>query len=173
MTLNEDLLNLLTLHGIDTTKYTETMLSSLILEAKSLINTSYVYDSQESDYVDSFYGNKYLTDNYPLKEVTSLLVNGEEVTPRKVTHNGIIYFEGYISGTLEVEYVVGLDNSDFENTVLPICLYIAKDNEGKNVASISEGDVSISYHTNGNSATMIDTLITNIRNKYGARVRLL
>lgn len=172
MTLIEDLQDLLTLHGIDTSKYTPTMLNALILEAKTLIGADYVYDSQYTDYKDTFHGTRYMTEKYPVKEVTSITVNDEEIIPRKITHNGIIYFDGYITGGLEVEYIVGLDDNDYEKTILPICLYIAKQNEGQNVSSVQEGDVNVSYDTGSNQA-MIDTLINNIRGKYGARVRLL
>lgn len=172
MTMIEDLQNLLTLHGIDTSKYTEAMLSSLVLEAKTLIDAEYVYDSQQEDYVPDFQGQMYMTEKYPLKTVTGITIDGVEVVPRKIKHSGIIYFDTYISGTLEVEYIVGLNEDDYTDTILPICLYIAKDNEGKNVASITEGDVTISYDR-GSNQTVINSLIEGIRRKYGARVRFI
>lgn len=172
MTLHDDLLSLLELHGIDTTQYTESKLNALILEAKTLINTEYITDSQEEDFVLKFTGKAYMTEKYPLKQVNTITVDGVPVTPLKTRSSGIIYFDEYVTGKLEVNYIVGLTDTDYSETVLPICLYIAKDAEGQNISSISEGDVSVSYAA-GSSATMIDNLVSEIRSKYGARVRLL
>lgn len=172
MTIYDDLRNLLSLHGIDTTDYDENKLNALLLESKLIINAPFTTDTVHKDYKQHFLGDKYLTESYPLKEVVSVKIGEEEVIPEHVSSNGIIYFEKQVSGKLLVEYIVGLTSQDYQDTVLPICVYLAKDIAGQNVSSISEGDVSVSYAA-GSSATMIDNLVSEIRSKYGARVRLL
>ena len=172
MTIYDDLRSLLTLHGIDTTQYTDDKLDALILEAKLLINTDYTSDTCHQDYVQNHSGTMYMTEYYPVKEVTRITLNDEEIIPLKTRYTGLIYFNTHLQGTLQVEYVCGLTEQDYTDTILPICLCIAKDKDGQNISSISEGDVTVGYTGNSNVA-MIDTLIANIRSKYGARVRLI
>ena len=172
MSIYDDLRSIMELNGIDTSKYTDSMLDALILQAKGLINAPYTTDSQHNDFVKKYDGTQYMTESYPLKEVTKIRINHEPVTPLKVRSSGIIYFDKTLHGVLEVDYIVGLTEIDYKDYLLPICAHLANDVEGNNMASISEGDVSVSYDT-GSSNAMIDSLVSNLRSKYGARVRFL
>lgn len=173
MTLYDDIRNSLQAHGVTTT-YTDQQLAQLVSEAKSLVNSPITGTSQETDYVPDFTGNTYLTDYYPvIRGSVTLLVNGENVTPRRVTPDGRIYLPNGMIGELECTYTTGLDTTTLNSYLVPIVVGMITGNENQNLASISEGDVSISYRSEGSTSADLDQLVANLRGLYGARVRLL
>lgn len=173
MSMVDDLRNMLIAHGIDGEKYTDTMLESIITEARLLVDEPYMFDTESEDYTPDFCDDIYMTEDYPvIPESLHFVVDGEEVTPRKVTSEGIVYLPGRVSGELTCTYTVGLGSDDIQQYMLPICVSIVKDSEGQNVAGVTEGDVSTTYYMNyGNTdTTSIDSLVMKIRNKYSGRV---
>lgn len=167
----ETLRNLLEAHGLPhtTDEISDTTLESLILEAKLLVNEPYMFDNITEDYEPDFSGETYMTEDYPVHpETVSLCIDDEAVAPERVTKDGIIYLDHVHHGKLECTYTVGLDDADVENYLLPIVVYLVKDREGKNVSSIQEGDINISYDTTSNA--QISMLIERLTNKYSGRV---
>ena len=156
----------------------DSVLEAFISEAKMLINEPFCNDTTYNDYVEGFTGKKYVTDYYPLKaDCLEVTFNDIDISEhiKKITEEGIIYFDKQFNhGTLDVTYVVGLSSEDIENYIIPITLYLIRDKTGRNVSSITEGDVSISYNNStGGTAMQIDTLINNLKDKYCARLCLL
>ena len=178
MNVIQTLQEMLDAHGI--TKYDDDpeTLNTFLLEAKLMVGASFVFDQEYNDYKENFNGNKYALDYYPLKSSGSLTVlcNDVNITGniRKISEEGIIYFKKTFTGTLDVTYTVGLTDDDLTEYILPITLYLVKDNEGQNISSVTEGDVSISYNNStGSTSTQIDALVANLRDKYSARMCLL
>jgi hypothetical protein len=86
---------------------------------------------------------------------------------------GVVYFPEKQCGRLLVQYTVGLGTEDMEKYILPITVHLIMEKEGKNISSISEGDISISYDTNNTLNAQVTTLIQELKNKYSGRVCLL
>ena len=164
MSILEDLRGMLTAYQLNN-DYSDETLESFILESKLLVGEGFMFDSVEEDYVPDFYDDVYMTDMYPVKDVT-IYLGDEQVTPKRVGSEGIIYLPKRVHGDLTVHYTVGLPDDDVTTYLLPICLQLIKQKEGQNLASISEGDVSISYDT-GNSS---QALVNQLKNKYTGRV---
>lgn len=161
-----------------TTTYTDEQLEAIIQEALLLVNAPYTTDTTYNDYIHEYDASTYITQYYPLKSIKVLqcTLNEENINDYIVhaTRDGIIYFDRHLRGRLEVTYTVGLDDEDINNYILPIALYLVKDLEGKNINSIQEGDVTVQYNNLSSSTSAgIDALVANLRNRYGARVRLI
>ena len=161
-----------------TTNYTDEQLESLIQQSLLLVNAPYTTDTTYNDYIHEYDASTYITQYYPIKNVLDIecTLDGTAINEYIVhaTRDGIIYFDRSLRGRLEVTYTVGLDNTDINNYILPIALYLVKDLEGKNINSIQEGDVTVQYQNmNTSTSAGIDALIANLRSRYGARVRLI
>lgn len=173
MELLTELKQILNGQGIDPTKYTDEQLQGLILQAKTLINREWATDKTYTDYNRKYNGDIITTDYYPLKTIETITINDEEVTPDYYTDDGIIYLPKQYNGTLKCDYTVGLTDDDYINCILPMTTNLILDQQtDKNIASINEGDVSISYN-NTTTANTNDALIENIRNKYAAKIRMI
>lgn len=166
----------LQLRGIDDTAYTDEQLQLLISQATAYIGEDFVNPTTHEDYLRHYEGTRYMTDYYPV-DVSScvVLVDGEEVTPHKITEEGIIYFENHIQGELLCTYVQAIDETAIEQALFGVIGYMIADTTGGNMKSINEGDISITYDTDNNLSTssQISHLIESLRNKYKARVRLI
>lgn len=177
MTEITDLRALLEVYGIDDTEYTDTQLEIILNQAKTYIGKEFVEGSTHEDYLRIYEGSVYMTNYYPIDvETVEIIVEGVEVTPRKITHEGIIYFEDVLHGELSCSYTQELSDEDIESTVLPLAMYLIRDqNGGGTMSSIHEGDLQISYDTTTSLSTnaQIHHLVQSLRDKYKARVRLL
>jgi hypothetical protein len=65
------------------------------------------------------------------------------------------------------------DADIIEQYIVLVAVQLLKAGAGKNLASINEGDVSISYNTAGADAASLDRLVSDLHGMYGARVQLL
>ena len=160
-------------HGI-TKEYTNAQLDSFILEAKLLVDMPFMMNSVYEDYEAKYRGKVYYTHEYPiLTNSVQLTIDGKRVPILNINNEGRIIFDKKHRGTLECKYTVGLSDDDINNYLIPIVVCLIEDAEGGNISSITEGDVSLSYDTTGYSNRTLDSLVNGLRNKYGARVRLV
>ena len=175
MSMLDDLRSLLIAHGIDATGYTDSMLESFIFEAKVLVDAPFMFDTVHEDYNPQFRGDVFMTDNYPVidDEVLRVTIDDLVVTPEHITHEGIIYLDKTYQGKLKCTYNVGLSDDDIQSYLLPICTNMIQIKEGLNPASISEGDVSISYDSNNSYGTQVSQLVQALKNKYSGRVAFI
>ena len=172
MTFTDKLNNLLKIYGIEK-EYNEEQVELLVSQAFSLIDRDFTEDSVKRELLPEFTGTVHTTDYYPIKKDENLCIklNDKEIEPFTVSKNGIIYFSKKISGKLDITYTVGLDESDMEKYILPMILELVKNANGLNYSSIHEGDISISK--NEDTVMKLDSLVQNIRNRYGARIKLM
>lgn len=170
MTTIETIKELLELNNINTEQYTTKIINLLISHAKQLCQVNREFTA--TDYENTFNNEIYITQDYPIKDPAAVEVklNNKKITPHKITSEGVIYFKNIQNGELEVTYNVGLPDEDIQEYIIPIVVELAKNMEGKNLASISEGGVSLSYDNTGNTQTSLDQLITTLKNKYQHRV---
>ena len=167
----ETLRELLKAHGLPNTQeeISDEELEAWILEAKLLINEPYMFTNITEDYDPEFGDEIYMTEDYPIiPDTVSLSIDDTAIAPERVTNDGIIYLEKPMHGKLSCTYTVGLCDADVENYLLPIVVYMVKDNEGRNVSSIQEGDLNVSYDATSNM--QISNLIDRLVNKYNGRV---
>lgn len=166
---------LLTANGITTT-YTDQELDAFLLEAKLLIGEDWVFPHQYKDYVHKWDGDTYVLDYYPVLTGETVTVKVNDVTREdiidKVTSEGIVYFKHSINGSLEITYTVGLPDEDVVEYLLPITVAVVEDILGRNVASVTEGDVSVSYSSTS-TKSQTESLIGALREKYCARLCVL
>jgi len=175
MSMYDNLRELLKVHGV-TKEYTDNQLDMFILEAKLLIDAPFINNNQYEEYIPDFNDDIYCTNEYPLiTDSVELSVDNQVVTPEHITADGLIYLDHVYQGTLRCNYVTGLNEDEINTDLLPVVACLIEEKEGMNIASVSEGDINISYNTsNGYTSNTLDTLIQQIRDKYsGARVRLI
>lgn len=177
MTIVEDLRQLLVANGIDDTQYTDEELTIFIDTAKTVIGLEYTESIAHEDYVEKIQCRKYMTNYYPIApDSVCVLVDGEEVTAKKITKEGIIYFYEIIDGEFSCTYLQAIDTDLIDYATRLLSLYTIQEKEGTGaVSSIAEGDISISYDTNSSASNSnrVARIVDSIRSKYKARVRLL
>ncbi len=172
----DELRALLQLYKIDDTMYTDDDLMLMITQARACIGTEFVEATEHEDYVHDFCGNRYITHYYPVVvDGVRITIDDERVFPDKITTEGIIYFENECRGKLSCTYVQDFSSDDITNVILPLAMYMIRDQNGGNTRSINEGDISITYDNDSQISTgnMIASLVQKLQNKYKARVRLL
>ena len=169
----ETIKELLELNHIDTEPYTTETINILINQAKQLCQLD--KETTTTDYEHTFNNQIYITQNYPIKDTTQVetRINNKKITPHKITPEGIIYFKNTQNGELEITYPVGLPEEDIQQYIIPIVIELIKNIENKNLASISEGGISLTYNTANNTQTSLDQLINTLKNKYHHRVAFI
>lgn len=164
-----------TILSANNTECTEEQITAFIEKAKALINLPILTPQRYTDYQKEFEGDEYITKHYPLIEYTlTIKVNDNIITPDYVDYNtGIIYLDRTYNGTLTAIYTVGISEDEVEADLIPIVVTLIQQDTGQNLASITEGDVSISYKTsnNGVDETSLDSLISKFRSKYDTLIR--
>ncbi len=170
----EDIQEILEANGIT---YTTTQIQAFYNEALKLVNIPLLTPTSETDYQHEFQGDTYLTKFCPLLNGTvNLTIDNKKVTPVYVeTNSGIIHLPREYSGTLRCTYTCGVPSEEVLADLTPIILSLILTGEGKSVASISEGDVSVSYNggLGSGDTTSLDALVKNVRNKYDCMVRVI
>lgn len=162
---------------IITEEYTDNQLAGMIQQAVTLIGEDYITGRVEVDYDYNFTGNLYSTAEYPVEpEGVTVTLDDQDITTsvKSVTREGVIQFTGEQNGVLRVEYTVGLTSDVSEGFVNLATLYLIRGNTSMgDVASINEGDVSVSYNTSTSTRNSLDSVISEIHNQFGARVRMI
>ncbi len=176
MTIDEDIQAILESQGITASNE---QITATISQAKHLVGMEYFLPTSRNEFVPDFDDNVYITDFYPvIADSLVLKLNNVSVTPRHINYDeGIIYLDTDHIGTLEADYQYGYSDDELNSGLLPLVVELFKHNNNYNLASMTEGDVSVSYavnsNTNGAGVNTIDTLVNNIREMYDARVKLL
>lgn len=174
MTLLEELKKILEANGI--TEYTDEQLNAFIDKAKVLVNIPNLTPHEEYDIVRDFEGDVYVTSYYPIidDESLTLLIDDKPITPQLVNYEkGIIFLHNDYEGILTCSYKAGIAEEEINKDLLPIVAQLVQEGAGRNVSSITEGDVTVSYNiTNtGVDETSLDALIRNFRAKYDTMIR--
>ncbi len=170
MTLVADVQELLSNTGITVTSdYINAMLSNIM----RIIGDCTEPQAYE-DYTPYFTGEVIICKSYPIldTEDITVVIDDVAVTPKHVDYqNGIIYLnQSYTDSTLECSYTVGYTATEIQADLVPILVQAIKDNNGGNLASINEGDVSVSYNTTGTLSLQLDNLIAGFKAKYAGCV---
>ena len=115
-----------------------------------------------------------LVDNYPIKGINELKINGEIIEDFVVVEDeGTIYLNRNYSGMLYLEYMWALPKKDYEPLLDLMLEYELDDSFTKDASSISEKNVSVSYDTNQGKGARIQSMIQDLRNKYSCVVVMI
>lgn len=173
----EQLRETLNVYGVDDSQYTDEQLEVFITQAKELVGSEYVEKVEHEDYVEDICCKRYMTNYYPVVvDSVVVLVDGVEVTPHKITEDGIIYFDEIVEGEFSCTYNQGISEGEVSSAIVTLSMYLIRDKTGQGtLSSIQEGDLKVTYATDNilSAGNRISQLVNNIRNKYKARVRLL
>ena len=127
-------------------------------------------------------GNNLLLNFYPIVEVSEVKVNNKVLDEDSYivdSNIGVIYFNSNIclKGFVEVSYSSGLPYFIVKSIITPLVtdmiIYSITNNSDGDISSIKEGDVSINYDNSTTLGNRINARITDLINRYSARLRML
>lgn len=124
----------------------------------------------------NFQGSEILLSHYPLKEIKELKIDGETMDLDDVIileDEGTVHLPREYSGDLYVEYTYGLPENEFIPIVDLMMEYELDDDWKKDVSSVKEINVSVSYDTSLSKGATIQNLINDLRNRYNCLVRMI
>lgn len=133
-------------------------------------------------YINNFSSDVIFLDYYPVISIQKLTIDDKELDSNDyniVLKEGIIYFNHIFKGKIELEYLAGFTqqefNSNIQSLLYDIILYTFQkaDNQFGEISSITEGNVSISYNSNTSLYTQINNKINSLKNKYHCRCVML
>ena len=135
-------------------------------------------------------GNTILLDYYPVQEITTFRIDGNEMeeiitnddtSPYSYILNndaGIIYLDKkYLNSSYIVEYQSGLSEEEIQTSIMPLIIdmiiYHLDDGFDKDATSIKEGDITVSYNSNLNKGALIQLKLNELHNKYNTLARII
>lgn len=124
----------------------------------------------------NFQGSEILLSHYPLKEIKELKIDGETIDLDDVIileDEGTVHLPREYSGDLYVEYTYGLPENEFIPIVDLMMEYELDDDWKKDVSSVKEINVSVSYDTSLSKGATIQNMINDLRNRYNCLVRMI
>ena len=124
----------------------------------------------------NFQGSEILLSHYPLKEIKELKIDGETIDLDDVIileDEGTVHLQREYSGDLYVEYTYGLPENEFAPIVDLMMEYELDDDWKKDVSSVKEINVSVSYDTSLSKGATIQSMIADLRNRYNCLVRMI
>lgn len=120
--------------------------------------------------INKFKNKNYLLYDYPIDELISVQVDDKEITPTEYyldKTNGILRWKTIpIGEELQITYTTILEPETISlitATLLDLIYYNLDTNPTKNITSLKEGDVSISYDTNNSTSTNIKNNLDKLK----------
>ena len=125
----------------------------------------------------NFQGSDILLSYFPVREVEKLLIDGEVIDLEEVIlieDEGTIHLpHDYSADVIYVEYTYGLPPESFL-PILDLMEEYELDNDWKkDVSSVKEINVSVSYDTSLSKGATIQKMIADLRNRYSCLVRMI
>lgn len=124
----------------------------------------------------SFDGDIILVENFPILTVETLKIGNNILSHDDYILNeseGCIYLNNNQSGFLYLEYTFGLSEDEYK-PLLDLMIEYENDNSwNKNASSIKENNVAVNYDTNLSKGALIQSMIQDLRNKYGCLVEMI
>lgn len=125
-------------------------------------------------YEPDFNDDTLILDYFPINSITQLTIDNKNITDYKLMEEvGLIYFNKNRAGKLYVEYTYSLKEEEYDS-LLDLMVEYEKDTSlTKQVSSITEGKRSLTYDTSLSKGALIQSLITDLKNKYSCIVRMI
>lgn len=156
---------------------------SLLNSVKSSLSQRLDFPAEPTQFKqieDDFNNKKLIVDFFPVLEINSLKIDEtiiEDVDYEIDNDLGIIYFKNTHQGFLKLEYVAGLTEEQYNQYITPLLLdmmkYNLSDDTFKDVSSMTEGNVSISYDSNLGQGALIQQKISELNGRFATFLRMI
>lgn len=117
-----------------------------------------------------------MVENYPIQRIKTFRIGNTTLNEEDYIldeSKGIIYLTNHYIGLLYLEYCYGL-NEDEYNPLLDLMIEYETDTGwNKNASSIKENNVTVNYDTSLGKGARIQSMITDLRNKYNCVVEMI
>lgn len=123
-----------------------------------------------------FQGSEILLSHYPIKDIKELKIDGKIIDLEDsiiLEDEGAIHLPKEYSGVLYVEYAYGIPEDKFLPILDLMVEYETDTSLTRDVSSITEGKRSINYDTSKSKGAQIQSMIENLKSRYGCVVRLI
>lgn len=175
----EELQQYLDFKGVDTSDLSVEDLDYFIRlkmeEIQSLTGVP-IFPVQHEYFKRRFRSDHVILPFYPLHQIISLTVNGEEPLYDYVAETGIIYFDKVVRGIIKIEYKVKISDSSLAELIDPLIRDMAEygltSDPTVGANSVKEGDVTVYYDSNLSLGSRILKQLDYLRN-YIPRVRMV
>lgn len=125
-------------------------------------------------YEPDFNDDTLILDYFPINSITQLTIDNKNITDYKLMEEvGLIYFNKNHAGKLYVEYTYSLKEEEYDSLLNLMVEYEKDTSLTKQVSSITEGKRSLTYDTSLSKGALIQSLITDLKNKYSCIVRMI
>ncbi|KZX11367.1 hypothetical protein MBORA_16120 [Methanobrevibacter oralis] len=125
-------------------------------------------------YEPDFNDDTLILDYFPINSITQLTIDNKNITDYKLMEEvGLIYFNKNRAGKLYVEYTYSLKEEEYDSLLNLMVEYEKDTSLTKQVSSITEGKRSLTYDTSLSKGALIQSLITDLKNKYSCIVRMI
>ena len=125
---------------------------------------------------NAFNGDCILVENFPIKSINKLKIGNNILKPCDYIigdSEGIIYLKKIYAGFLYLEYIYGLDESEFSPLLDLMVEYETDVSWNKDVTSIHENNVSVNYDSNLSKGALIQSMISDLKAKYSVVVEMI
>lgn len=117
-----------------------------------------------------------LTNFFPIDEINTLKI-GDICVPCSdyivSESEGIIYLKEEMAGRLYLEYKYALPETEYSGLLNMMMEYETDTNPYTDATSIKEENVTVSYDSSTTKGALIQSLITDLRNRYNCTVRMI
>ena len=182
----EDLKKQLDLFGVDYTGYTDEdldlLLSNTIKELMGYTNLPLQPVSHKT-LIKDYYGDFLELDYYPIGEITEFKIGSKTLSGDDYVLDdtlGILYLNTKLNGLLLIKYTCVLPDDAINNLVNPLIVdmirYGVTTGYSKDGVSTKykEGDVEVNFDTSTSLGNLIQSRITDLKNKYyNVRIRVV
>lgn len=125
----------------------------------------------------NFQGSEIILSYFPIRSVELLKIDGNALDLEEIIiieDEGIIHLPNEYSGNLlYIEYTYGLPETEF-NPIIDLMMEHELDTDWKkDVSSVKEINVSVSYDTSLSKGATIQNMIADLRSRYNCLVRMI
>lgn len=132
---------------------------------------------QPGKQVEQFFDdNIILINTFPIQSIKILKIDDVVLNEEDYIldeSEGCIYLKENHKGLLYLEYVYGLQESEYKPLLDLMIEYENDTSWNKNASSVKENNVTVSYDTSVGKGTRIQNMIQDLRNKYSCYVEMI
>lgn len=117
-----------------------------------------------------------LVENFPIQSITTFKIGNKILSEDDYIldgSKGIIYLNNCSSGFLYLEYTFCLSENEYGPLLDLMVEYETDTGWNKNASSIKEKDVTVNYDTSLGKGALIQSMISDLRNKYSCYVEMV
>lgn len=123
-----------------------------------------------------FDGDVIILDHYPLHSINKIKIDKKCICLNDCLideESGLIYLDDNYTGLLYVQYMYCIPEEDYSAIIDLMMEYENTPGWDKRASSISEGGVTVSLDTSAGQWGVINSMITDLKNRYNATARMI